>query len=63
MKTKLIYVFATAFAVMFSLTSCKGQGEKKESSSVSVTTEVAADNSAKRPVMTFEKKDRMQMKL
>ena len=56
MRTKSIYVFATAIAVLFSLTSCKGQGEKKETSNA-VTTEVVANNNAKRPVMTFEKKE------
>lgn len=57
MKTKSIYVFASAIALLFSLTSCKGQGEKKETSSVSVTTAVSSDTNAKRPVMSFEKKE------
>ena len=57
MRTKSIYVFASAIALLFSLTSCKGQGEKKETSSVSVTTAVSSDTNAKRPVMSFEKKE------
>jgi len=57
MRTKSIYVFTSVIALLFCLTSCKGQGEKKETSGVSVATTVSPDTNAKRPVMSFEKKE------
>ena len=57
MKMKSIYLVAASVVLLASTVACKGQAEKKESTTVAVSTEVSNENSSKRPVMSFDKKE------